>query len=437
MTALAEVAASGVEPLGSTFASLSGAATVFAGARAVMQPIVSLSTGTVLAVEALTRFDDPFSRGPQEVFRTAHAAGYGVALEARCIRAALRLRSQLPAGTLLSVNVHPDVVRAYTGAGYWPADLRGVILEVTEQGVRDPAALRTDVARVRALGAAIAVDDVSTGYAGLLRLAELRPDYVKIDRQVVAGVGDSIAQSAVLEALVTLSHRLGAAVIAEGVENLADLRTLCEFDVDYVQGFAIGRPAAGLEPIDAAVVEACRTGRERLLARTLVGGEAAARTRDVYSVTAALAAAGDRSDVTAVIWAAAAELGVDVIAVSIVGVDDALRVVSIHGADFDDEAYALAYYPTTRDAMREGRTIEIHADDPSADPREVGVLRQGGFTSLLLSPIRVDGRGVGIIEFMQRSQRRWSAQDIAHAQGLSDHLGPALRRLGVGSIRGD
>ena len=156
----------------------------------------------------------------------------------------------LPEGMLLSVNVSPNVLPYLDAAQFWPDELRGVIVEITEQDAESPIELSEHLAGLRERGAAIAIDDVTTGYAGLLRLAQMRPDYVKVDRQVVSGVRNSAAQSAVLEALVTFSHRLGAAVIGEGVEDLDDLDALGEFDVDYAQGYAIGRPAKAMEPID-------------------------------------------------------------------------------------------------------------------------------------------------------------------------------------------
>ena len=165
---------------------------------------------------------------------------------------------------LLSVNVSPNALPYVEERQVWPEDLRGVIVEITEQEVNEAVDLAAHLDLLRERGAAIAIDDVSTGYAGLLRLAQMAPDYVKVDRQVVTGVSDDPIQAAVLEALVTLSHRLGAAVIGEGVEGYNDLAALGEFDVDYAQGYAIARPA------DDRRRRARRSGR-RPAARTAAG----------------------------------------------------------------------------------------------------------------------------------------------------------------------
>jgi EAL domain-containing protein (putative c-di-GMP-specific phosphodiesterase class I) len=220
-----------------------------------VQPIVDVVTGSAVAVEALARFPGLPAVSPTDVFANAQRSGLAVELETACLRAALAVRDRLPRGVRLSVNVSPDVLTHPLLRQCWPTDLNGVIVEVSEHRATSPTQLSDELARLRRRGAAIAIDDVSTGYAGLLRLATLRPDFVKVDRQVIVGVRDSIAQTAVLEALVGLSHRLGAAVIAEGVERIADLTALAEFDVDCAQGFAVGRPTAELTAIDGLVVE--------------------------------------------------------------------------------------------------------------------------------------------------------------------------------------
>jgi EAL domain-containing protein (putative c-di-GMP-specific phosphodiesterase class I) len=409
---------------------------VFGAPRIVVQPIIAVSTGAVLAVEALARFDDADGANTEEIFEAARATGYGPALEAASLRAALRLRNELPAGVLLSVNVSPNVLQYLDAAQFWPDELQGVIVEITEQDSDSgPIDLGEHLANLRERGAAIAIDDVSTGYAGLLRLAQLRPDYVKVDRQVVAGVGESFTQAAVLEALVTFSHRLGAAVIGEGVEDFDDLDALGEFDVDYAQGYAVARPSTGIEPIDDAVVAACRSGRQRLLRGASVR-HAAASTRDVYAVTAALATAGHRNDISAAIGATAADLGVDLIGVSIVASGMNLREIANTDDRLDPNVYSLADYPATLAVINGAGTMEVQVDDPDSDAAERAVMTTLGHASLLLVPVHDGTRTIGVLEFSQRTPRRWSAQDIAHAQGLAEHLSPVLKRLGVGAAAG-
>lgn len=399
--------------------------------RIALQPIITTSTGSVLAVEALARFVD--RANTEAVLRAAREQGRGPELEARCLEAALACRLDLSPDVMLSVNVSPNALGHIAACDIWPDDLRGVIVEITEHEVNDPVDLGGHLDRLRDRGAAIAIDDVSTGYAGLLRLAQMSPDYVKIDRQVVTGVSQNAIQAAVLEALVTLSHRLGAAVIGEGVEDFADLAALADYDVDYAQGFAIAQPAAysAMSGVSAEVVAACRANRRRMLGGGGTGGRDVARTRDVYAVTAALASADRHRDVHAAISATAVDLGVDVISVSIAGSDRNLReIATTH--ELDPRTYLLSDYPATWSLMKGGGAVEVQLADPAADAAERQLMSELGFASLLMVPL-VDGDAtIGIVEFAQFAPRRWSSHDIAHATGLAEHLAPVLRRLGVG-----
>lgn len=399
--------------------------------RIALQPIIAVSTGAVIAVEALARFAD--RANTEAVFDEARENGHAGELEAWCLRGALARRPELPSGTQLSVNVSPNALQYLEEHGSWPDDLRGVIVEITEQEVDDQIDLQSYLNRLRERGAAIAIDDVSTGYAGLLRLAQMAPDFVKVDRQVVTGVGQDVVQAAVLEALVTLSHRLGAAVIGEGVESLADLAALGDYDVDYAQGFAIARPAATVS-IAPEIEVACRTNRRRVLGGIATSARAVARTRDLYAVTAALAAADRYRDIDAAIAATARELGVDLIGVSLLSSSGVYLSEIASTGVLDTAEYLLADYPATRSVMTSRHTLEVQLSDPGADDAERDLMRGLGQASMLLVPMIEDGTAIGIVEFAQNTPRRWTAQDVAHARGLAAHLSPVLRRLGPDDV---
>jgi EAL domain-containing protein (putative c-di-GMP-specific phosphodiesterase class I) len=405
-------------------------AAILSGLEIVVQPIVSVATGDVLAVEALARFTLPGVTSSQEVIAEAHAAGYGFEVEAACITAALGKRADLPDDVLLTINVSPDGLHHPIIVSSWPDDLAGVIVEVTEQISNSPDAFARQIATLRRRGAAIAIDDVSTGYAGLLRLAMLRPDFVKIDRRVVSGVSSSIAQMAVLEALVNFSHRLGSPVIGEGIEDLDELRVLAEFDVDYAQGWAVAHPTPTLEPIDPAVIRAAQDSRRSMLGQPATVGGLAAHTRDMHGVTAALARARELADLHAAVGRAAKELDVDAIAVSVLRSDATVSEIANSGEVIDTRNYALADFPATREALETGASIEVHIDDGASDAAEQDLLRRMNWSSLLLVPVLLTGRPIGVLEFLHRSPRRWSTHDIAHARGLAEHLAQVLVRLG-------
>jgi EAL domain-containing protein (putative c-di-GMP-specific phosphodiesterase class I) len=198
-----------------------------------LQPVIDIATGAVWAYEALARFGaaaEPVAAAAEpaasaadpdaaSTLGAAHRAGYGDELEAACHVAALARRSELPAGAHLALNVSPAALVSPAVLAGWPADLTGVLVEITEHYLASNERAGDELERLRARGARIAVDDVGSGYAGLLRLAALHPDVVKLDRMVVSRARDTDARRAVLETLVAFAHRIGARVVGEGAPD--------------------------------------------------------------------------------------------------------------------------------------------------------------------------------------------------------------------------
>ena len=227
----------------------------------VFQPVMEVATGRVAGYEALARFAPPNARPPHLWFAQAHRAGLGPALEAAAIRAALAVPGR-PAGTFLAVNVSPAALLSPEVKRALPFDLDGITIELTEHDAFDEdGALELELAALRERGARIALDDAGAGYAGLQQLIRLRPDIVKVDRSLVAQIHAEPSKLALLQALAGFASTTGAAVCAEGVEELSELRALASIDVTYAQGYALARPAAPWPAIPAAVAAA--DGRRR------------------------------------------------------------------------------------------------------------------------------------------------------------------------------
>jgi diguanylate cyclase (GGDEF)-like protein/PAS domain S-box-containing protein len=220
----------------------------------VFQPIIDLRSGAVAGYEALARFpQDPDARPPNVWFAQAHRCGLGVQLEARAAAAALAARDSAPAG-YLSVNLSPAALRADELRGQLPSELRGVVVEITEHElVADGERLRATLDDLRSRGARIAVDDAGSGYAGLRQLMILRPDVIKLDRDLITDVACDEAKQALVECFVRFAERTDAAVCAEGIESLEDLVVLARLGVAYGQGYVIARPGFDWpEPAPAA-----------------------------------------------------------------------------------------------------------------------------------------------------------------------------------------
>src|SRR6185295_16220811 len=92
-------------------------------------------------------------------------------------------------------------------------------------------------------GFQIAIDDVGTGYNSLLAIAELRPDFVKIDHGLVRNIDTNGTHRALLEAIVQYTRHIGTAALAEGIETREELATIIQMGIPYGQGYLMGRPA--------------------------------------------------------------------------------------------------------------------------------------------------------------------------------------------------
>lgn len=393
----------------------------------VLQPIVRVATGDLFAYEALARFGD---RAPEDAIGHAETLGCGVRIELICMAAALRRIGDMPVGVQLSVNISPEALRsAYAHLDQWPEHGAGLIVEVTEHTTAQLDAVDGELAILRARGALLAVDDVGSGYAGLLRLAAMRPNLVKVDKSIVTGVHGSVVQSAVLESLVTYAHRIGAKVIAEGVETEQDLLALAEFDVDFAQGWFIGHPDPEPVPVDTRVVALCRRNRAQLLARTQPATQPADRTRSMHEAVSLMSLATEFVDLRNAIERAAQVIDVHNVAVSGLDLDGRLREVFGTGPIADLSVYVVEEFPTTARVLATGEPGEVYLSDSDGDVAEQRLLQVMGMASVLIVPFFSGDRPVGILEFHRRDDRHWTGVHIEQARGLALHLSAALERM--------
>ncbi len=222
-----------------------------------LQPVVDLAGGTVIGVEALSRFD-PCLGAPDAVFAEAHRLGLGPQLERHAVRRALALLPLLTDDLFLAVNLSPATALELTdmvGRDDLPMDR--LVLEMTEHvAVEDYSELRRRLAPARRRGVRLSIDDAGAGYSSLQHIVELGPDIIKIDRSLIDGVWKDPVRRSVVGALVALAHETGADVVAEGVEELADLTAAEALGVDHVQGYLLARPST-----DRALLSRWRAAR--------------------------------------------------------------------------------------------------------------------------------------------------------------------------------
>ena len=217
------------------------------------QPIVDLATRGTVAHEALLRARDVGGGeiGAQRLFTAAAAGGWINVLDRIGRETAIQDASGWLGDGQLFVNFvptsiyRPEVCLATTlaAARRHEVSLSQLTFEVVETHRTDD--IRQLVAVVeyyRRRGARVALDDVGSGYASLSLVAQIRPDVVKIDMDLVQRLPDPTSV-AIVTAIVELSHGIGATVIAEGIETEAQAAISRELGADLGQGWLFGRPA--------------------------------------------------------------------------------------------------------------------------------------------------------------------------------------------------
>ena len=220
------------------------------GITIVLQPIVELTTGRVVAAEALSRFGDEPRRSPDVWFAEAEAVGLGLELELAAVRVALTQLDGLPAGVRLSLNVSPATLLApaLTDALAGAPGER-LALELTEHApVADYAALEEALAGPRSRGVQLMIDDAGAGFSSLRHVLGLHPDAIKLDLALTRDIDTDPVRRALAASLVAFAREIGATIVAEGIETREELETLRSLGVTHGQGYYLARPGPGPVP---------------------------------------------------------------------------------------------------------------------------------------------------------------------------------------------
>lgn len=240
------------------------------GLRVLFQPQVDLLTGRIVSAEALVRWQHP-QLGvvmPSDFIPAVNRLGLdGMLFERVCVRvidALLTLRRlgvgvplaiNAPATTLSQSNFIDFLLERVRSAELPPSLVR---VELTEdEPIDDLDVLRASLLRLEEAGCEVSLDDFGTGHASLKLLSALPLSEVKIDQYFVTRMRRSAVAFEVLRTAAELATRLGWRVVAEGVENVADIPALRAAGCRYGQGFSLGRPM----PLDELILR-LRTQRD-------------------------------------------------------------------------------------------------------------------------------------------------------------------------------
>lgn len=212
--------------------------------KIAFQPIFDLCRGELFGAEALARFDGRPYRAPDLWLADAEAVGLGIELEIALARAAVEQLPELPEDMVLTVNAGPEALVSgdlVDALGTAPAGR--IVVELTEHiAVEDYPALAAALAGLRANGVRLAIDDAGAGFASLMHILRLAPDFIKLDRQLISGIDFDPVRRSLASSLMRFAQETGAVIIAEGVETAGELAVLEGLGITHAQGVHLARP---------------------------------------------------------------------------------------------------------------------------------------------------------------------------------------------------
>ncbi len=219
------------------------------------QPVIEVSSGDIIAAEALLRWTRAaeFTSTTAEYIRIAEESRLIVPLGAWILEDAIRAAGAWHrAGRRISVNVNVSPLQfddpGFVGLVEKTCRMNGLdptflTLEITENALVDLSPRTTlGLNRLRTFGVRLAVDDFGTGYSSLHYLKRLPIDIIKIDRSFVTDIASNLHDAAIVEAVVTMGSKVGMTIVAEGVETASDRDKLAAIGCGYWQGYFSTQP---------------------------------------------------------------------------------------------------------------------------------------------------------------------------------------------------
>jgi EAL domain-containing protein (putative c-di-GMP-specific phosphodiesterase class I) len=218
----------------------------------VYQPIVDIATGDVIGHEALARSEKEM---PAAMFHRSYEKGTVIPFDFHCLESSIKVLPELEEGQCLFLNIEPLTLEQAFSKGKEGEDfLKGlknyadkIVFELTE-GVKksDFSFIQRGVEFIRAFGYRFALDDIDDISVKTSQLASLRPDFLKIDLQLVQGIASNYLNQQIVREMVHLGRVNGSEMIAEGVEYRSDLDFIRNMGIRYGQGFFFARPSREL-----------------------------------------------------------------------------------------------------------------------------------------------------------------------------------------------
>ena len=220
------------------------------------QPIISVAKNKIIGIESLARGVDKKTEdivSPIILFSYAHANGMILELDRLCrekgIEGFKNINNFISKEFYLFINIDASVIDIVEGSNYFFNQIlehnispKNIVIEINESKVQNIEHLVNFVKTYRNLGCLIALDDVGVGFSNFDRISLVKPDIIKIDRSLINEIGDNYYKQEIFKCLVNMANKIGAVVVAEGVETEEELNYSLESGVHLIQGYFFSKP---------------------------------------------------------------------------------------------------------------------------------------------------------------------------------------------------
>lgn len=219
------------------------------------QPIISVAKKKIIGIESLARGIDTLKGNiisPLKMFEYAHTNGLILPLDRLCREKGIEGFKDIyfkNKDLHLFINIDASVIDLVEGSNYLLNQVskhyispENIVIEINESKVQNIEHLVRFVNNYRKAGFLIALDDVGVGFSNFDRISLVKPDIIKIDRSLINEIGKSYYKQEIFKCLVNLANKIGAVVVAEGVETEDELNYALEYGAHLIQGYFFSKP---------------------------------------------------------------------------------------------------------------------------------------------------------------------------------------------------
>lgn len=212
------------------------------------QPIIDIQKNCTLGYEALLRGPVHTElESPKMLFDIAQKGNMIFDLEVLAKNKAIIILPKFRDNEKLFLNIEPEIVQDESLLKRFlakcPIPPEKVVFEITERtAISDFHSFSKSTNMLKKLGFSLSIDDAGSGYASMESIAYIEPEYIKVDISIIRDVHLNYVKADIILTLLKLANKMGASMIAEGIEKQEEFDTLKQMGVHYIQGFLIGRP---------------------------------------------------------------------------------------------------------------------------------------------------------------------------------------------------